>query len=79
MISVSTKFLRNNLANVIDKIQTGETVLLIHKSIPVAELTKPQHVIPLEASDNDINLSATQDLSSEFLSEKEMNYYLSLK
>ncbi|MBT4936689.1 hypothetical protein HON22_02115 [Candidatus Peregrinibacteria bacterium] len=79
MLTVSTKYLRNNLSNVLEKIDTGEIILLIHKSTPVAELRKPEKVKPFEATDENINDSALQDVSEDFLSKEELQYYLSLK
>lgn len=35
--------------------------------------------IDLEASDQEVQLSAIKDLSGDFLSDEELNYYLNLK
>lgn len=79
MLTVSTKYLRNNLSNVLEKIDTGEIILLIHKSTPVAELHKPKAITPMEATDEDIKESALKDITEDFLSKEELQYYLSLK
>ena len=79
MITTSTQYLRKNFSNIIEKINQGEVVLLIHKSVIVAEIRKPRIIKSIEATDKDIKDSSLKDLSNDFLSEKEMEYYLSLK
>lgn len=79
MISISTKELRNNLSKMITLLQKGQTFLLIHNSTPVAELKAPQHIVPFsEASDEDIQSAAVEDISEDFLEGEELEYYKSL-
>lgn len=80
MLTVSTKELRYSFPKILEKLAQGEKFLLIHRSKPVAEIQKPQNLISFqEASDQDIEKSATKDLGQEFLSKKALQYYLSLK
>ena len=80
MITISTKDLRQNLAQVLKQVATGERFLLIHRSQPVAEISKNQNITSFnEASDKDIQAAALNDVSEDFLSTQELNYYLSLK
>ena len=80
MITISTKDFRQNLQLILDKIATGEDILWIHRSSPVAEIRKPRNFQSFqEATAKDIENSAVQDLSQDFLSQEELNYYLSLQ
>jgi len=79
MITISTKELRNSFPTVLEQISHGEKFLLIHRSQPVAEISKPQNIKTFkEASEKDIEKASSHDISEDFLSQKELDYYLSL-
>lgn len=80
MIAISTKEFRLHLPDVLQQVQQGAQFLLIYNSVPVAEISKPKSIKTfVEASDRDIEEASLTDISEEFLNEKELNYYLSLK
>ena len=80
MLAVSTKQLRNNFPKIVEQLKQGVKFLLIHKSVPIAEIKRPEVVQSFsEAAEEDIEKSALSDISKDFLSSKELNYYLSLK
>ena len=79
MITVSTKDFRQNLQLILDKIASGEEILWIHRSSPVAEIKKPRNFKTFsEATEKDLEIASVQDVSQDFLSQKELDYYLSL-
>ncbi len=79
MIAISTKQLRTNFPSVIEQLKKGVSFMLIHKSVPVAEIRKPQTIHNFEeATDKNIEESSMVDVSDDFLSKEELNYYLSL-
>lgn len=80
MLSISTKELRNNFQYVVDMVSKNNVFLLIHKSKPIAEIRRPQTVTHFrESSDDDIKNSTLVDIWNDYLDNKELNYYLSLK
>jgi hypothetical protein len=80
MLTISTKELRNNFPIVLAKLAQGKTFLLIHRSHPVAEIKKPETIFSFdEATEKDIETASVQDVGEDFLSKKELDYYLSLK
>ena len=80
LTTISTQYLRTNLPTIIKQINLGKEFILINKSIPVAEIRKPKNIQHYqEASEEDINNAALRDLEDDFLSDEEMDYYLSLK
>ncbi len=80
MITVSTKDFRQNLQLILDKIASGEEILWIHRSLPVAEIKKPRNFKTFaEATAKDIEVANVQDTSQDFLSQEELDYYLSLQ
>lgn len=65
-----------------DQLKKGESFLLIHKSKPIAILKPIEALQELEeTSDEDIELAALNDFlpDEDYLTEEQMNYYLSLK
>ena len=82
MVSLSVKELRNNLPFVRGELKKGTTFLIIYQSRPIAKLSPVDDLSDLEeATDEDIELAAMADFNDddEFLSKKELDYYLSLK
>jgi len=80
MITVSTKELRNNFPEIVKKLAEGQKFLLIHRSNPIAEISKPENIYSFqEATERDIEESAVMDTGEDFLSKDELNYYKSLK
>jgi antitoxin (DNA-binding transcriptional repressor) of toxin-antitoxin stability system len=80
MLTISTKELRNNFSSVLDVLARGETLLLIHRSHPVAELKKPQGIFSFsEATEKDIEQASLRDMGEDFLSHDELEYYLALQ
>jgi antitoxin (DNA-binding transcriptional repressor) of toxin-antitoxin stability system len=75
---ISTKELRTSLPSIRKRLAKGEEFYLIHQSKPVAR------IIPLtknerdEVTFEDIERLAIKDLGNDFLTKKEVVYYLSL-
>jgi len=79
MIAISTKQLRQNFPNVLAKLKLNKRFLLIHKSIPVAEIQPVENITTFEqATAEDIETASAKDLGDDYLTKKELNYYLSL-
>lgn len=74
---ISTKELRASLPAIRKQLARGQEYFLIFQSRPVAKL------IPIdgleEASDGDVEKAAALDIDSDFLTQKEIAYYLALK
>ncbi len=80
MITLSTKELRNNFPAVLEQLAQGQNFLLLHRSHPVAEIRKPEHIKSFtEATEGDIEQAAIRDTGEDYLSRTELDYYLSLK
>lgn len=65
-----------------EQLKKGESFLLIHKSKPIATIKPLEDSQALEeASDEDFELAALNDFlpDEDYLTEEEMNHYLSLK
>jgi hypothetical protein len=76
---ISTKELRLGMPRLRKNLAKGEEFLLIFNSKPIAKIVPFQNGI-LEATDEDIELTALLDAEDDdYLSKKELNYYLSLK
>lgn len=74
---ISTKELRTSLPTIRRHLARGQEYFLIFQSKPIAKL------IPVdgleEASDRDIEEAAIHDMGNDFLTKKEVAYYLALK
>ena len=82
MHSLSVKELRTMLPAVRSELKKGQTFLIIYKSKPIATL-KPVDGLPSleELNDTEVETAAVNDFldDDDYLSQKEVNYYLSLK
>ncbi len=74
---ISTKELRSTLPQIRKKLAQGEEFLLIHQSRPIAKLT-PTENLQNEATDEEIEQAAIQDMGDDYLTKEEVDYYLSL-
>ncbi|MBI4127145.1 hypothetical protein HY463_00380 [Candidatus Peregrinibacteria bacterium] len=79
MYSISVKELRNELPFVRRRLIKGDSFLIIYKSKPIAKLS-PVSQIPdyVEAADKEIEKAAIEDFGDDYLSKKEVKYYMSL-
>jgi len=78
MISISSKDLRQKLPQVIQLVKSGNVILLIHNSKPIAEIIPQTQFHSLEtAHEDDIEQAALIDIQEE-CSPEEKAYYLSL-
>lgn len=82
MHAISTKELRGKMPIVRSELAKGETFLIIHKSKPIAMLTPVQGIPQQEEKpDTDfeaLQAAATEDMGDDFLTDEEINYYMSL-
>lgn len=80
MQALSVKKLRGNFPLVRSELTKGETFLIIYNNMPIAKLTPVECSSDLkDADDKDIQNASISDLGNDFLSLKELKYYLSLK
>jgi hypothetical protein len=80
MNTISTKELRLNFPLIAERIKQGEVFLLIHKSVPLAEIRRPTQIRHFtEAETTEIESASAIDLGDDDLSVAELNYYLALK
>lgn len=79
MNSISVKKLRDELPFVRRRLLKGDTFLIIYKSKPIARLS-PVSEIPdfIEASSEEIEKATIEDMEDDYLSEEEVEYYMSL-
>ena len=74
---ISTKELRTTLPSIRKQLASGQEFFLIHQSKPIAKLTPIDGLE--EATDEEIEQSAIKDMRGDFLTKKEVAYYLALK
>lgn len=74
---ISTKELRSSLPAIRKRLSKGEEFFVVFQSKPIAKLSPIESF--REASDNDVEQAALADVSDEYLSKAELNYYLSLR
>ncbi len=74
---ISTKELRNTLPHIRKSLSQGEEFLLIFQSKPVAKLVPVNDSLGNE-NEIDVEQAALQDLEDDYLSKKELTYYMSL-
>ncbi len=82
MHAISVKYLREKFPFVRSELKKGESFLIIHKSIPIAQL-KPIAKPKFEETDEefkDFERAAVEDLSEYLppLTKEEHDYYMSL-
>lgn len=80
MQALSIKELRNKLPLVRSELKKGEEFLIIYQSRPIAKLTPVTDLSDLsEVKDEEIERIALQEIDEDYLTPKELSYYLSLK
>lgn len=84
MPSISLKELRDEMPFVRRQLKNGASFLVIYKNQPIAKLTPVNVQLEEEASDEDVETAALNDINhitddDDYLSPEELKYYLSLK
>ena len=80
MITISAKELRHNFQSFVDKLNNGESFLLLYKSKAVAEIIPPKNLKSFsDLLEEELEKATLEDVGEDYLSEEELSYYLSLK
>ena len=84
MQTLSVKNLRENFPKVRKQLIKGESIILIYQHIPFAKLTPIKNFTinineENELTDKEIETTAINDMDDDYLTKKEIDYYLSLK
>ncbi|MBU1032568.1 MAG: hypothetical protein ABII13_03035 [Patescibacteria group bacterium] len=80
MHAISVKDLRTQLPFVRSQLKKGEEFLIIYQSQPIARLSPVSDLTHLEeATEQDIERSAIEDMEDDYLTKEEVKYYMSLK
>ncbi|MEK7620255.1 MAG: hypothetical protein AAB413_03395 [Patescibacteria group bacterium] len=75
---ISTKELRTDLPAIRKQLAKGQEFFLIYQSKPIAKISPIQDQSNGDVTFVDIERAAIEDMGDDFLTQKEVDYYLSL-